>query len=255
MSYYVTTEALVLRTRAFGESDKIVSFLTQSHGKLTGIAKGAKRSKRRFANSLEPFSLVTLRFADRPHRSLVFVHACDLIRIYKTLTTTLEKIAHASYLVEITDELTREREENGVLFDFLCQALNFIDEQGASTSLLVFLELQLLRHFGYQPMLQRCSRCHEAWSFGNGAHWRFSYRDGGLVCRPCSGLRREMLSISVETVAVLTRLQEQREFPLASDAVPPEALREARALLPRFIQYQIHKELKSVRFLDAFLTP
>jgi DNA repair protein RecO (recombination protein O) len=254
MSYNVTTTALVLRTRPFGESDKIVSFLTQSHGKLTGIAKGAKRSKRRFVNSLEPFSLVTLRFADRPHRSLIFVQACDLIRVYKTLITTLEKIAHASYLVEITDELTREREENGILFHFLCEALNFIDQRGVSTSLLVFLELQLLRHFGYQPMLERCSRCQKIWRFGNSAQWRFSYRDGGLICEPCSGLRREILPISVETVAVLTRLQEQREFPLTSDGVPPQALREARALLPRFIQYQIHKELKSVQFLDAFLT-
>jgi DNA repair protein RecO (recombination protein O) len=255
MSYNVTTAALVLRARPFGESDKIVSFLTQSHGKLTGIAKGAKRSKRRFSNSLEPFSLVTLRFTDRPQRSLVFIQACDLIRVYKTLITALEKIAHASYLVEITDELTREREENGVLFDFLCDALNFIDQRGVSTSLLVFLELQLLRHFGYQPMLDRCARCQKIWSFGSSAQWRFSYRDGGLICQSCSGLRREILPISVETVAVLARLQEQREFPLTSDGVSPQALREARALLPRFIQYQIHKELKSVQFLDAFLTP
>ena len=60
-----TTAAIVLRHRPYGESDKIVSFLTEDFGKLTGIAKGAMRSRQRFVNSLEPFSLVNLRFHDR----------------------------------------------------------------------------------------------------------------------------------------------------------------------------------------------
>ena len=68
----LTTPAIVLRSWSFGESDKIVSFLTESHGKLTGIAKGAKRSRKRFANSLEPFSLVNLRFLDAPPVSFSF---------------------------------------------------------------------------------------------------------------------------------------------------------------------------------------
>jgi len=61
------TPAIVLRTRPFGESDKIVSLLTENFGKMTGIAKGALRSRRRFVNSLEPFSLVNLRFQERVH--------------------------------------------------------------------------------------------------------------------------------------------------------------------------------------------
>ena len=63
----VRTRAIVLRTRAHGESDKIVTFLTQDWGKITGIAKGAKRSRRRFVNVLELFTHVALRF--RPSRS------------------------------------------------------------------------------------------------------------------------------------------------------------------------------------------
>ena len=93
------TPAIVLRSWPFGESDKIVSFLTERYGKVTGIAKGAKRSRRRFVNTLELFSLVNLRFQDRPHSALAFVYACDPIRHFKELTTSLEKIAYASYFV------------------------------------------------------------------------------------------------------------------------------------------------------------
>ena len=61
-----TTPAVVVRARVFGESDKIVTFLTRDLGKVTGIAKGAKRSKRRFVNVLEPFTHVSLRLRQRP---------------------------------------------------------------------------------------------------------------------------------------------------------------------------------------------
>ena len=47
-----TSRAVVLRWRSYGESDKIATLLTEDAGKLTGIAKGAKNSRRRFANSL-----------------------------------------------------------------------------------------------------------------------------------------------------------------------------------------------------------
>jgi len=73
------TSAIVLRSRPFGESDKIVSFLTEKYGKITGIAKGAKRSRKRFVNSLEPFSLVNLRFQERSHSSLAFILSSELL--------------------------------------------------------------------------------------------------------------------------------------------------------------------------------
>ena len=59
------TKAIVLRSIDYGESDRILTFLTDDFGKLKGIAKGARRSRRRFANALEPFSLSTLHFSRR----------------------------------------------------------------------------------------------------------------------------------------------------------------------------------------------
>jgi len=61
----LSTPALVLRTRPFGESDRIVTLLTEQHGKVAGIAKGAKNSRRRFAGTLEPFVLIRAVFRQR----------------------------------------------------------------------------------------------------------------------------------------------------------------------------------------------
>ena len=57
------SEAIVLRSIDYGESDRIVTFYTADFGKVKGIAKGAKRSSKRFANTLESFSRLQLLFS------------------------------------------------------------------------------------------------------------------------------------------------------------------------------------------------
>ena len=258
--------AIVLRTRSFGESDKIVTFLSRDYGKVTGIAKGAKRSRRRFVNTLEPFSLVNLRFQERAQSSLVFVHACDWLQVFKNLTTGLEKIAMASYMVEITDELTREREESRSIFEHLKQGLVFLEEQGSSASYLTFFEMRLLTLSGYQPMLEGCRRCGKKRSKSGEPflvrdpedkrdyvpHWCFSPRDGGILCRSCLPFRKETLPLSLEALNALARLQENEGLLPSSLGLSGLALKETRTILPRFIQFQINKELKSVHFLETF---
>lgn len=246
------TPAIVLRSWPFGESDKIVSFLTENYGKVTGIAKGASRSRKRFVNTLEPFSLVHLRFQERPHSSLAFVHACDLMRTFKDLTANLEKIAYAFYLLEITNELTGEREENRPLFEHLKEALIFLEEEGASAFFLVFFKLRLLKLSGYQPMLEQCHRCRKECKFGVQAQWRFSPRDGGILCESCSSFRRELIPLSLEALHALREIQKMNRIPPAVSPYAPSALTESRSFLSQFIQFQINKELKSASFLNAF---
>ncbi len=246
------TPAIVLRSWPFGESDKIVSFLTERYGKVTGIAKGAKRSRRRFVNTLELFSLVNLRFQDRPHSALAFVHACDPIRHFKELTTSLEKIAYASYFVEITDGLAGEREENRRVFEHLREGLIFLEENGISLSFLTFFELKLLKFSGYQPTLEHCRRCKKKFPNGSQILWHFSPRDGGVLCGPCSTLRKETVPLSSEALGVLAELQEANSILPHHLAFSPAILKESRPALVRFIQFQINKELKSAPFLEAF---
>src|SRR2546430_13573204 len=101
--------AIVLRARDYSESDRIVTLLTRDFGKLAGIAKGAKASRRRFERKLETFSHVMLYFRRRPHGQLVFItraEAADLAQ--HVLDDDLAKIALGSYMLELTDALTTE---------------------------------------------------------------------------------------------------------------------------------------------------
>ena len=249
-----SSPAIVLRSWAYGESDKIVSLLTRDFGKIRGIAKGAKRSRKRFLNVLEPFTLVQLRFHERPNSPLAFIHACDWVYVFRAITRTLAKIVHASYLVEITDELTRDGDESRSLFHHLRDGLRFLEEHEAAPEFLTAFELTLLRLVGYQPTLEHCQRCGDRPTPGHGqgnGRWGFSPRDGGVLCRNCCGLRREAVPLSPEALGILTHFQRHGWDDGRTPEFSGPALRETREIVPLFIQYQISKKLKSVAFLDG----
>jgi DNA repair protein RecO (recombination protein O) len=249
------TSAIVLRSWPFGESDKIVSFLTEGHGKLTGIAKGAKRSKKRFVNSLEPFSFVNLNFQDRSQSTLAFILGCELQKSYKNLTASLEKIAFASYCVEITEGLIGEREENRLVFDHLKRSLSRLENEETSVTFLVGFELKLLSLAGYQPCLESCRRCGMQPSFLYApvqTQWYFSLRDGGILCAGCSKLRKEIVPISGATLDLMINLQHEPSLTFQNTNPSPAVLKQIRSATVRFIQFQLNRDIKSASFLNQF---
>ena len=76
------SKAIILRTRDFGESDLMVTAFSYVYGNIKGIAKGARRSSKRFVNSLNIFSLVNLAFKERRNSDLVWIDSCELIDGY-----------------------------------------------------------------------------------------------------------------------------------------------------------------------------
>ena len=254
MRVHNTSPAIVLRSRPFGESDKIVSFLTQSYGKLTGIAKGALRSRKRFVNSLEPFALVNLYFYDRPHSNLAFILAADLQHAYSRLTGSLDRIAHASYFTEITDGLIGDREESSSLFQHLKDGLAYLEEHGASLRFLTFFELKLLRLVGYQPIFDRCKECRKSQSEAD-SPWYFSPADGGIFCEICARKCGETLPLSQLAIGVLADLQNENSMPAVQLTLAAAVVKEIRSVALRFVEYHVEREIRSASFLHQFSSP
>jgi len=153
-----SAEAIVLRVRPYAESDKIVTFLTDHAGKLTGIAKGAKNSRRRFPNCLDPLARVRVYYRPRSGPGLVFMERCDLRRP-ASVYSELPRLAYAQYLAELVDVLTEEAHAVPEMFALLDLALELLVERPATAPFLRAFEMKLLTHAGYAPPLRNCSRC------------------------------------------------------------------------------------------------
>ena len=139
------TEAIVLRTIDYGESDRIVTFCTADFGKIRGIAKGARRSRKRFANAIEPFCCSRILFSRRSPDSLALIEGSDVICHFPSIRADLEKTLSASYLIDLTDQFTLEDKKNEELFSLLLGFLRLLEAVPAREALLRIFEIRLLK--------------------------------------------------------------------------------------------------------------
>ena len=73
------SEAIVLRTYPLREADLLVTLFTRAEGKVKGIARAAKKSKRRFGGALEPLTWVRAYYEDREGQELARLDSCDIL--------------------------------------------------------------------------------------------------------------------------------------------------------------------------------
>jgi DNA repair protein RecO (recombination protein O) len=112
------TEAIVLHTRKFGDTSKIVNLYTKDYGKITVIAKGVRKAKSKFSASLEPLSYIEIKFYHKPNRDLHVLAEADIIVPYRKISTSFDHTGAALLIAEsvlITQELNAPHVE---LFDF-----------------------------------------------------------------------------------------------------------------------------------------
>ena len=247
----IHTLALAAGATEYRESDLLVTFFTEELGKLRALAKGAKRSKKRFGINLDLFSLVDLSLREKAGSGLALVDEASLVNPHLGLRQMLEKVALASYFLELTLELTPEREPNRQLFRLLISALTFLEKRDPDRKLVSIFEIQALSATGLAPELRQCSDCQEdVWK---GSRVTFSPAKGSVVCPACQSgpLLGEPVSVgTLKTLAAGKILPWDRLNSLRFSA--PVA-RESQALLEEFIKAQLDKELKSRRLLDRLV--
>ncbi|MFN7130579.1 MAG: DNA repair protein RecO [Myxococcales bacterium] len=234
---------VVLSAVDYGDSDRIVTFLTDDRGRLSAFARGARKSKRRFAGALEPFTLLTLQLAE----SRGSVHRLDGVEVldgFGELRTDIGKVARAAYACELMRELCREQEPHPDLFALLVRFLQALAREGAASLALMRFELLALGMAGLMPTLEACGRCGDAATDDA----LFDPEHGGLVCPSCA-LRGAAAATpgAREAARALVRVQRAR----AGETLEfePHVKAQARAMLSRFVAHHLGKRLKSLDFM------
>ena len=244
-----SANGLVLHRLNLGETDKIVTLFTREFGKLSAVAKGARRAGSRLSGATELFTHSRLLLATG--KSLDIITQCEIAASFSDLRQDLERLARATYFCELLDRLTLDRDSTTSedLFDLMLFALHLLQQADeAALDMAVHAgELRLLDALGYAPVLDRCVRCGEVIDRRPGG---FSPSLGGALC-PFDRYRAEdAQQISGEGLATLQTLAvETPEVVLALHPAPKVASEIDRALR-WYIRFRTERDLKSADFLD-----
>src|SRR6185369_1611985 len=110
------SEAIVLRTYPLRESDLLVTLFTRAEGRVKGVARAAKKSKRRFGGALEPLTLIRVYYDDREGQELARLDSCDILDSPLSHSLDYARVAALEHVGELLDELLPEREANDAIF-------------------------------------------------------------------------------------------------------------------------------------------
>lgn len=230
------TNAIILSRTDFGEADRIVTLLAEDKGRIPAFARGARRSKRRFAGVLETGALIQATLRTSKGSLFTLEDAC-LLDGHDKLRRDLGAMARAAYACELTKELCRENVLSGDLFQLLKAFL----AENAGTEELMCFELGALGASGIRPGLDRCAVCNA----DDGVELRFDPGLGGRLCAKCA--RMHGSKISQESLGILAALQQGVAGNI--QGVPDWIRAEAREALTNYVVHYTGRPLKSFEFM------
>ena len=254
--YSERTEALILRSVDYGESDRILHLLVPERGRLAAIAKGARRSQKRFPGTLDLFNHLSVQLAR--HRGggggMARLEQAVLLRQHGALRTHPVRFALGCYLLELLDRLAPEggaARDMRRLFAFALEALEALAAHEPDPALRTLLELRAFDALGMRPELRRCVGCGR--ELASEPRLGFHVADGGPVCGACGAQRTGVLPAHLGTLRALERGLALEVDQLDRLVLSPAALAEARQLVGRFQRFHVGVELRSQRFLERLL--
>lgn len=243
------TEAVVLKVDDLGESDKIVTFYSRQAGKIAGVAKGAKRSKKRFSNKLEMFTLLEVSYDDRARSGLVRIAEAELLQPFLSLRENYDRYVSAALACELIYFWSRDYDADSNIFDLLLWSLQGIDSGESPQIIQIFFQIKLYTLLGYKLHLSGCIKCGIA-DMG-GKPYVFHPARHGLLCRKCntSPVSREAVLLEMNTIKLLQLAQNLPMNKLMRLRFSATSIREALHLFKVYGQYLLQREIKAWDFL------
>src|SRR5262249_14087406 len=234
-----------------GESDRILHLLVPEHGRVTAVAKGARRSTKRFAGTLDLFNHLRVSLYRRRGSAIGRLEQAVLVRHFAPLRSDAARFALGCYLLALLDRLAPEggaRRDMQRLFRFALDSFEAIAAHRPDSALRTILELRALDALGMRPELRRCVGCGR--ELAGERVVGFHVADGGPVCGACAARRSGVLTVHIGTLRALDRALALDVAQLDRLILPARALEEARSLVGRFERFHVGVELKSQSFLD-----
>lgn len=245
--------AIVVRATPLRESDLLVVLYTDDHGRVSAVARGARRSQRRFAGALQLLVLARVQIS-RGRGELWNLDTAEIEREWTQLAADPIAVAHASYVVELVGALMPPEVPEPTAIELVLAVWDSLASGGPSAAVLRATELALLDLAGHRPALDRCAVCSGVLGPGS----VFDPSRGGGMCRSCAARSRSVGVRAFEAgardylaaIAGAETLADAR----AVDGRFPEDRVAAREAMLSMVTSLVGRPLRSLEYLTKLVT-
>jgi DNA repair protein RecO (recombination protein O) len=238
------SEAVVLRSYPLREADLLVTFFTRAEGKVRGVARSAKKSKRRFGGALEPLTLVKLYYEDRERQELARIDSCEILESPLTSAVDYPRAVALGHVAELLDELLPDREANDAVFRLAVSVLRSL-RAGAIWMPLTYFEVWLTRLAGFLPELGTCVVCGTPLN-GNRAFYHALV--DGLMCQ--GDKRLASSEMTAESRALVAEMFRSPVEAMAQQVWPKSKGNDLRKFVIQILERHLEKKLVTATMLE-----
>lgn len=143
------SEGIVLRRIKYGETSLIATLYTKDSGKISLIAKGARKPKSKFVGSLEPATHSSVIYYQKDSREVQVLSEIEIINANIRIGENLRKSSVAMAIVGLVDSVMSGTESNKELYELLAGTLSALNDTDYDVALLWYFEINLLRLLGF----------------------------------------------------------------------------------------------------------
>jgi len=243
------SSSIIMRIKKFGESDLLINFFTIDQGILKGVAKGALKSRKRFANCLDLFCMSNIEYDIKDKNGLHFLHSGKLLQAFPGLRNNFTSLSLASYMVELTETLFPQGICEKEMFELLKKAFLILDKGTANLEpLRIFFEARAMALGGYEIDFNRCCDCKRPYT-GQGTAI-FNKNKGGIACLRCQKESEYFPSLDPAMVKNLICLQTGTPSP--AWLTKSEKINGQGKVLKLHLNFHLGKNLATAKYLADY---
>jgi DNA repair protein RecO (recombination protein O) len=240
-------EAITIRLTDFSETSQVAVFYTREFGRLSALAKGAKRPRNNFEGQLDLLCLSQIVFVRKTTTTLHVLTECKLLDRFMGLRADVRRLYAALYAAELVREVTPLEESQPPIFELLLATLRALSDGSDVDVALLMFEVRLLGLAGYAPRLGACVACGtEALPKATVA---YSARLGGVLCPACRDRDAKSVGVPRGSLAVLERLAEGAVRRAGTLRLPSGMLVVLRKIMKTTFAHLLGHEPKLARYV------
>jgi len=241
----------MLRKMDFGDYDLIITLFTLKEGKITVIAKSAKKSTKRFGGILELFSALNVVYSTGRRKGLPVLQEATLKYPFSTIRTSMLKTAYASYWAQLINEWMESGQKQVEIYELFQYILRKLDScQTSEAALSILFQMKFITLSGLAPNLGQCSVCHIEVEKIKETRVQFDFAKGGILCDGCASKTSRKTFLSKGIIKQLLWIEKGDLVKAVRARFSSDALKEGSEFLETFVPYHLGKEPRSLKFLQ-----
>ncbi len=229
---------IVLSENNMGDFDKMLTILTPNVGKISCVAKGARRPKSALLAGTQMFCFgeyLVFKGSQTYH-----INSVEPIEVFYNLRIDLDKLKYAVHINKIIQDVTQENQNCYKILQLLLNTLYIISETDKNLDMILgVFKLRLLCVLGFMPNVMQCVNCKK-----NEELIYFSIRDNGLKCGICGKQDTSTIQISKSTMNAIKYIVTAPPKKLYSFNLKEEALEEFKLVSKIYFNEKLEKEYK-----------